>query len=386
MTGVRTTEKNNYPIYVAMIMGKLWAGGVESVIFNYYRAIDHNKIQFDFYYDSDSTVDPPKDIVAMGAKFIKIPPYQQLGKYLFTLRHYFSSKHYLIVHSNINSLSVFPLYAAKRAGIPVRIAHNHSVPGGKEIKRDAAKEFLKLFSHVNATDYFSCSEKAGRWLFGNRTFDKGKVFVVKNAVDFKRFCIPNKTINSLKKNLNIEDNFIVGHVGRFTYAKNHKKLIRIFKEIKCKKPAAKLLLVGDGELHNEIIDYARSLNVLKDTIFVGKVSNPEIYYSLMNVIVLPSIFEGLSMTTIEAQISGVPIVISEAIPDEAIISDGCFRMNNSDPDLEWAMKAIDVADVKVNLNFKAKDYDIKLAAPKLQNWYINKIDYLNAKLYKVNKS
>lgn len=377
MTEANHTIKEDFPIHVAMIMGKLWAGGVESVIFNYYRAIDHNKVQFDFYYDADSTVSPPEDIVAMGANFIKIPPYQELGKYLSTLRYYFSSKNYLIVHSNINSLSVFPLYAAKKENIPIRIAHNHSVPSGKEIKRDAAKDFLKLFSHVNATDYFSCSEKAGRWLFGNKAFNNGKVFVVKNAVDFEKFNINEEKKNQLRKKLNVENNFIVGHVGRFTYAKNHKKLLRIFKEIKQKKPDAKLLLVGDGELHEEIVDYAKALEVYKDIIFVGKVVNPQIYYPLMNVIILPSIFEGLSMTTIEAQISSTPIVISEAVPDEAVISDGCFRMNNSDSDLDWALTGIDVADRKVHLNESANDYDIRLAAPKLENWYLNRIkEYL----------
>ena len=100
--------KRNEPIRVAQIMGKLWAGGVEMVVFNYYRAIDKSKVQFDFYYDADSTVEPPQDLIDMGARFIKVPPYQKLPQYLKTLKRYFKENNYKIVHSHINTLSVFP--------------------------------------------------------------------------------------------------------------------------------------------------------------------------------------------------------------------------------------------------------------------------------------
>ena len=125
------------PIRVAQIMGKLWAGGVEMVVFNYYKAIDKNKVQFDFFYDADSTVEPPKDLIEMGARFFKIPPYQNLVEYLRTLKKYFKENNYVIVHSHINTLSVFPLYMAWKCAVPVRIAHNHSVPGGESVKRTA---------------------------------------------------------------------------------------------------------------------------------------------------------------------------------------------------------------------------------------------------------
>ena len=163
------------PIRVAQIMGKLWAGGVEMVVFNYYRAIDKSKIQFDFYYDADSTVEPPEDLIAMGARFIRIPPYQHLPEYLKVLKKHFKDNNYAIVHSHINTLSVFPLYMAWKCNIPIRIAHNHSVPGGENIKRTGLKYILRVFSRVFPTDYVACSEKAGRWLFGNKNFDKGRV-------------------------------------------------------------------------------------------------------------------------------------------------------------------------------------------------------------------
>ncbi len=314
------------PIRVAQIMGKLWAGGVEMVVFNYYRAIDKSKIQFDFYYDADSTVEPPQELIAMGARFYKVPPYQKLPQYIITLRRCFKENNYQIVHSHINTLSVFPLLAAWSCHVPVRIAHNHSVPSGKEIKRDTLKYILRFFAKLFPTDYFACSEKAGRWMWGNRCFDKGNVFVLKNAVDFERFTYSEFDKNELEKELNLEGKLVVSHIGRFTFAKNHKFLIKVFKEISNIKQNAILVLVGNGELNSDIHQWVMKEDLQKKVVFVGQVDCPERYYSLADVIVIPSIFEGLSLTAIESQISGVPVVASTAVPEEAVISDGCIRL------------------------------------------------------------
>lgn len=220
-------KQKDEPIRVAQIMGKLWAGGVEMVVFNYYRAIDKSKIQFDFYYDADSTVEPPQDLIDTGARFYKIPPYQKLPQYIRELKKHLKENQYLIVHSHLNTLSVFPLFVAWMCRVPVRVAHNHSVPSGKELKRDALKYFLRIFGRVFPTDYFACSEKAGRWMFGNRNYDAGKVVVIKNATDFERFRADEETIEKLKKQLGLNDKFVIGHIGRFTFAKNHEFLLDV---------------------------------------------------------------------------------------------------------------------------------------------------------------
>lgn len=364
------------PVRIAQIMGKLCAGGVEAVVFNYYRAIDKSKYQFDFYYDADSTVEPPQDLIEMGARFIKTPPYQKLNEYLKTLEKYLKDNNYLIVHSHINTLSVFPLYAAKRAGVHIRIAHNHSVPGGHELKRNIAKNVLKHFSKVNATNYFACSEKAGRWLFGNKDFNSGKVFVMKNAIDFSQYKRPIQETNNIKHKLNLQNKFVVGHVGRFTFAKNHKFVIEIFNEILKKRSDSVLLLVGDGELHKEIVDQIHSLNLDNHVVMTGKVSDPQKYYAVMDVLILPSVYEGLPMTTIEAQAAGKNILISHAVPEEAVISDGCHFMDESASATDWAERAISVADKKIEYDHNKSDYDITNAVQKLEQQY----DHILAKL------
>lgn len=367
---------NNAPTRIAYIIGKMWAGGVEAVVFNYYRAIDHTKFQFDFYYDADSTVEPPQDLIDMGARFIMLPPYQKLPAYIKELRLHLRTEHYTIVHSHLNTLSVFPLYAAWRENVPVRIAHNHSVPGGNELKRNLAKQVLRRFSKLFSTHYFACSEKAGRWMFGDKAFEAGKVFVMKNAVDFDRFHISQSEVEAVKTQLGLSDCFIVGHFGRFTYAKNHQFLLDVFKEIHERNSCARLLLVGDGELHDDIIEGIRNRGLENCVVMTGKVRNPEKYYKPNDVIILPSIFEGLSMTTVESQVAGVPVVISKAIPKEAIIGDGCMYLDLKDPVKLWAEKAINAANKEVHLNKSAEEYNIKTQAPRLEAWYFKAISHM----------
>lgn len=358
----------------------MWAGGVEAVVFNYYRVIDHSRYQFDFYYDEDSTVEPPKDLIDMGARFIMLPPYQKLPQYIKELRKHLRTEKYIIVHSHLNTISVFPLYAAWKEHIPVRIAHNHSVPGGNELKRNVIKRILKYLAKLFSTDYFACSEKAGRWMFGNKAFNDGKVYVVKNAVDFNKFKITDVEVEMKKKALGLEGKFVVGHIGRFTYAKNHQFLLDVFKEITKRIANAALLLVGDGELHDKIVDGIIRRDLESKVVIVGKVHNTEIYYKLNDVIILPSVFEGLSMTTVESQVAGVPAVISKAIPSEAVISDGCTYMDINDLPEKWAQAAINAAKKtqnmvtstikqKIKLNSMSYTYNIHYAVKKLEEKY-----------------
>ena len=342
------------------------------VVFNYYRAIDKSRIQFDFFYDADSTVGPPEDLIEMGARFYKVPPYQYLPQYIAALKRYFKENKYTIVHSHLNTLSVFPLFAAWSCHVPVRIAHSHSVPGGKEFIRNALKYFLRSFATVFPTDYFACSEKAGRWLFGDRRFDDNKVFVLKNAIDFEKFkAVDHAEIRNLRKLYNIDGRIVIGHVGRFTFAKNHEFLLDVFQEISKMKTDFVLMLVGDGELNHSIHESVKKRGLEGRVIFTGKVTNPEAYYHLFDVLVLPSVFEGLPVTAIESQVCGVPLVASTAVPEEAEISDGIRRLNLSDN--HWAETVLEMIGKTVVLNERSREYDINYAVKRLEEFYLGKV-------------
>lgn len=358
-------------IKVAQIVGKLYGGGVEKVIFNYYRKIDKSIIQFDFFYDSDSTVAPPQDLIDMGAKFYKIPPYQKIHKYIPCLYRILKKNHYDIIHSNLNTLSVFPLFVGRLVNIPVRIAHNHSVPSGNEGARTYLKKFLRLFSKLNANEYFACSRKAGIWLFGKEKFDKGQVEIIYNAIFLNKFNYTENQIDELKEELGIKkDDFVVGHVGRLTFAKNQEFLIRVFSQIEKQLPNAKMLIVGDGELRERLVNSAKKLGLEKKIIFTGQSTQSEKFYSIMNVFILPSFFEGLSMATVEAQVGGVPVIVSKAVPHEANISNQFHQLSlEKNNEEEWAKAAIKFSNSNVKLNDFSDKYDITKAAPKLANMY-----------------
>ena len=358
------------PIRIAHVIGKMWAGGVEAVVFSYYRAIDHSKYQFDFFYDADSTVEPPQELIDMGARFYKLPPYQKLPQYVKELRKYLKKNKYEIIHSHLNTLSVFPLYCAWREKVRVRIAHNHSVPGGKETGRNTLKNILKNYSRLFANEYCACSEKAGRWLFGDKLYDSGNITVLKNAVDFDKFKIDEEIINKKRKELNITDGmFVVAHVGRFTIAKNHKKVISVFKAVKYKKPNAILVLVGDGEEHENIEKWIEEYGIKDSVIMTGKVTDPHNYYPLFDVLMLPSVFEGVPVTVVESQIAGVPCVISSIVNSDVIISNTCHYADVNSTDEIWANEIISVSEEHTELNENSKDYNIIYAVKTLESKY-----------------
>ena len=207
-------------------------------------------------------------------------------------------------------------------------------------------------------------------MFGDRTFNEGKVYVMKNALDFQKFKSHIIQRENNRRELGVENQFVLGCVGRFTHAKNHIFVLDVFKEI-LKTRDARLLLVGDGELRDSITEYASRLGIRSKIIFTGIVSNPEKYYSVMDVVVVPSFFEGLSLVTIESQIAGIPSVISNSIPNEAIISNGCDCVELSENKKKWANAVIDAGGKSVTLNEKAFDYNIEKQAKKLENWYMN---------------
>ena len=330
-------KKNEEPIRIGMIMGKMLGGGVEAVIMNYYRFIDKDKVQFDFICDSDSTNIPKEEIESLGGRVIICPPYQKLPKYLKELKRIFKENNYKIVHSNINTLSVFPLYAAKKAKVPIRIAHSHSTTNKKEKKKDLLKQVLRPLSKIYATDYFCCSELSGRWLFGDKEYDKGNVFLLNNAIDLDKFKYDEKVRKAKRKELNIKDTIkVIGHLGRFVEQKNHRFLIYIFNEIHKKDKNTLLLLAGQGPLMDEMKQKVKDLNLEDSVRFLGQRSDAAELYQAFDLFLLPSLYEGLPVVGVEAQASGNLCYLSDDMTKETKVLDSTKFMSLSQSAEEWA--------------------------------------------------
>lgn len=358
------------PIRVAQIVGKWLGGGVEAVVMNYYRHIDHQKIQFDFICDNDSTNIPYQEIEKLGGKVILIPPYQKVFKYQKELQKVLRDGNYKIVHSHINTLSVFPLYAAKKAGVPIRIAHSHSTTNKAEWKKNLMKQILRPLSKRYATDYFCCSELAGRWLFGDKVYNQGKVYLLNNAIDLDKFSFSEKIRKEKRQELGLSDkNIVIGHIGRFVAQKNHTFLIDIFNEIHKKNENAILLLAGQGPLQEETKEKVKSLELNDYVRFLGQRNDANELYQAFDVFLLPSLYEGLPVVGVEAQAAGLLCVLSDDMTKETKVLDSTVFMSLNNSAEEWAdiilklIKGYIRNDTKKEItenNFNIKEEGIKL--------------------------
>lgn len=366
--------KIDEPIRVAHIVGKWLGGGVESVLMNYYRNLDRTKVQFDFLCDSDSTNIPYEEIEKLGGKVILIPPYQKVFRYQKELIRIFKENKYKIVHSHINTMSIFPLRAAKRAGVLVRIAHSHSTTNKKEWKKNLLKQVLRPFSKVYATDYMCCSELAGRWLFGDKEYDKGNVYLLNNAIDLNKFKYDEEIRIRKRKELNIpEDTLVIGHVGRFVEQKNHRFLIDIFNEVHKEKSNSLLLLAGQGPLMNEMKEKVSELNLTENVEFLGQKNDINELYQALDVFCLPSLYEGLPVVGVEAQATGLLCILSDEMTKETKVLDTTEFLSLDQSAKEWAdiilMKYKLFKRKNCTIEISKKDFNIKKEASKLSRRY-----------------
>lgn len=353
------------PIRVAQILNRMDSGGIEAVVMNYYRHIDRSKVQFDFYFAEDSSFPQREELLRLGAGIYPIPPYTKVFAYHNALYNAFQQRAYRIVHAQLSTMSIFPLFAAWRAKVPVRICHSHSTANWREGKKTLLKYILRPLNKIFATEYFACGESAGRWMYGERCFNAGKVIVVPNAIDTKKFLYNPQVRVQLRKELGIpQDAFVVGHVGRFVYPKNHKFLMEVFAELKKMCPNARLLLIGEGELWQMIKNQGVALEINNSVIFTGPRQDVNKLYSVMDVFCLPSLYEGMPVVAWEAQVNGLQCVFSSAIGYEAKKSKNCQFVELRKGSQEWVKELL---QKKGRINGEVPE--IKTYAYKLQKIY-----------------
>lgn len=360
-------------IRVAQVIGNANAGGVESLIMNVYKNIDRSKIQFDFFVQQTCPIIDRKVIESMGGKIVIIPPVKKLSKYKKELKRLFIEGQYKIVHSNMNTLSVFTLKAAKRAGVPIRIAESHSTASKKEPLRYAAKNILKKFSKKYSTCWLACSKNAAEFQFGKRAVNEGKVKIIETAIDVEKFKYNPVFAENIRKKYNIsKTDFVIGHVGRFVSVKNHMFILDIFSLILKNRPNSKLLLVGDGPLKKDVEQRAKELDIFDKIIFTGTDANVVPYYSAMNAFVLPSFYEGFGLVGLEAQASGLNVYLSNNVPTESHITDRVKSLEIGNAQ-NWADNILkdsyDYDRSVYNSQIAKTRYDIHETAKEYENLY-----------------
>ena len=350
-------------LQVVTYMGR---GGIETMLMNHYRRIDRSKVQFDFLVHRDFRADFDDEIEALGGRIFRIPPMNPASaSYRKALSDFFRKHSYRVVHCHLNYMSGVVLAAAKKAGVPVRIAHAHTAsmnPGWKQY----ARQLCKYLIPSTATHLLACSTNAGKSVFRKHPFS-----LMPNAIDTERFRFSEAVRQKMRKELDLGGCFTVMHVGRLTYPKNHEFLLDAFACLLEKAPKAKLVLVGDGELREAVEQKAGQLPAGSVLLLGTRNDIPQLLQAA-DVFAFPSHFEGLPVTMIEAQAAGLPCVMSNTVTDECIVTDLVTALPIDDPKA-WAeeiLKKRETPRTDRLAEIQAAGYDIHTAAEKLTRFYL----------------
>jgi glycosyltransferase involved in cell wall biosynthesis len=377
------------PIRVLQVLTTMNLGGAETMIMNYYRHVDRTEVQFDFLLHRQEKDFFDDEIKSLGGKIYRMPAISPKNYFSYKKKlNLFFDEHpeYKIVHSHLNALSSIVLSVAKNKNIPYRIAHSHLAIESLVLKKilkkntdikatikDSIQSLVRGKVAKVATHFFACGEKAGDWLFGQK--NKAKVTIINNAINASLFTYDPAKANKIKEEFGLKNKKVIGHVGRFNEQKNHFLLIKIFNEIYKKDNNCLLLLIGDGNLKDKIKEEAKRLNIDENIHFLGLRDNiPELLQGF-DLFLFPSLYEGLPVTLVEAQASGLKIITSSTVTKEVDITGLITYIDLEQPESDWAESVLS------NINYNRKDtlnqireggYDIFENAKNLQTFYLNK--------------
>jgi len=366
-------------IKVLIFVDRMRHGGIQSFICQYYGLFDKNRFNITVLTLDDGNTYPLEekiesyDINLIKLNKIWITNLSSYIKYKKAVKNFFSNNNdFDIIHMHSSSKNYFLLKCAKKYGIKVRIAHSHNVnfQTNSKIKKIIGDNFKKKVKKY-ATHYFACSKDAGVWMFGRKLINE--TIIIPNAFDIENYKYDKNIRDSLRKEFNLKDSVVYGNVSRLVTQKNHSFLIDIFGEIRKKQKNAKLVLIGDGELKEQLISKTKSMALDKDVIFLGYKSDIYNYYNLLDVFVFPSLFEGLGMTIIEALCNDLVCYISsDVIPSETHISSNVVEISLDKSPSDWAKIIMSNQNSRNNRSFSAIKncgYDIYDASIKLQKTY-----------------
>lgn len=371
------------PIRILQCVTIMNRNGLENRLMDIYRNIDRSVIQFDFMTNRTEDGEFDEEIKRLGGRVYhmsRIAP-KSFFRYIGELRTFFREHpEYKIVHSHLNTLSTWPLLMAKKAGVPVRIAHSRNASMDRNFKM-VYKAFSRLFINGQATDRFACSKAAGIWLFGKQQVEKESFHVIPNAIQLERFLYSEEKRHEMRTALGIgEKELAIVCVARFSPQKNHTYLLQVFQEIQNRKPESKLYLVGQGELEQDIRRQVARLGLQEHVIFLGSRSDVGAVLTAMDGFLFPSFYEGFGTVIIEAQCSALPMLASDSIPSETKLCDSVEFASIKEKPAVWADKLLALIEKTDRIDNSAlireKEYDISQSYRWMQQFYLDKMRQL----------
>mgnify|MGYP003291139149 CR=1 FL=1 len=356
------------PIRILQIVSFMHRRGLETLLMNCMRRIDRTQVQFDFIVHRPFRADYDDEIEALGGKIHRLPRLNPFDpRYKKALRDFFREHpEYRIVHCHLDCMSALPLAAAREAGVPVRIAHAHSSSQDKDLKYLLKRYYMKKIPAA-ATHFFACSGEAGSWMFPGQS-----VRLIRNGIDTAAFAFDPERRAVMRRELELGDALTVGHVGRLIGVKNHDFLLDVFAQLHRSRPDAVLLLVGNGPLEEQLREKAARLGISGHIQFLGVRSDVPELMQAMDVFVLPSLYEGLGISAVEAQAAGLPCLLSENVPWECRMAESAIFLPLEDPAL-WAQEIQRCAALSRTADCSGiirAGYDITTTAAELQQFYL----------------
>lgn len=365
------------PIRILNLFTILDRGGAETLTMNYYRKIDRSKVQFDFMVHRNTPGAYEAEIEALGGRIYRMPPIRPWsGAHYRTMVRKFYAEHpeYRIIHSHMSELGYYDFIEAKDAGIPVRICHAHSRPYGLDLK-SPVRWYYKTRMLPYITHMFMCGEVSGEWLFGKKNHDR--FIQMNNAIDANLYRFDLDKRNAVRSALGVpDDNIVVGHVGRFVLPKNHKFILEIFNALHRAHPKTSLLLIGNdtGDLGNEIHEKVAAHGLQGAVQFLGVRSDVSDLLQGMDVFLFPSLFEGLSVASIEAQAAGLPVILSDTVSLECKKTNLVHVVSLKAAPSVWAEKVWEAAHTERTDRYeeiRSAGFDIEENAKWLEQVYLN---------------
>lgn len=348
---------------ILQITDSMGMGGIQAFIMNVYRNIDREKYQFDFLLHQKMENGYDDEILKMGGNIYYIPSrHEGIIKNRKALEKFFS-KHpeYTVVHQHESSLTyIEPLVIAKKYNVPVRIMHSHSTrASGSKIHTLLHKINIHRIKNV-ATNYFACGELAGKWMYNGSGVEK-KVIIVNNGIDIKKYSFDETIRKKLRIELGLDKKFVIGNVGRFSEVKNHTFLIDVFNEFVKLYPDSELVLVGDGDLQQDMKNKVKKLSLSDKVQFLGIRRDVHTILMSFDYVVIPSLYEGFPVTAIEAQAIGVPCLISDSVTKDVVINNNVKMLSLRESADVWADQIYKNKKVQRNSNKEGlikKGFDI----------------------------
>lgn len=366
-------------IKVAVIGGPILSGGKKNLIMEYFRHMDKGLVQMDIICNDDSNAIPTDEIESLGGRVFIVPSFKNLKGHTDELYKLFVKEKYDVVHAYNSMMNLFPMYAAKKTGIKVRISESLSMAAPGEWKT-YIKYMLRPLAHLYCNYYMACGKDCGIFQFGQKDYDEGKIAIFKTAINTEFNSFQPELRDKTRQKYDWMSKVVYGFIGRFEHQKNPLFLIDVMHEIRKRQENAHFVIIGAGILEEEMKMRIHEYNLQDSMSWLGRREDIQQFYNAFDAFLLPSRYEGLPVVGLESQSCGLPMFFSTAVTPEASACELGHFIDLKEGASGWAEKIIPIVEMNIPLRRSHAQevanagFDSKTEALRLQQYYFDALE------------